>query len=90
MNHFTQVMRRAARWACAKLAPFGRAPMDCCVQTTYATNRPTCVKTLLPIAPNQMIHVLQNNALNLLVGANSLVVPLWKHGRTLKVVTFLT
>ncbi len=90
MIHFTQVMRRAARWACAKLAPFGRAPMDYCVHTTYATNRSTCVKTLLPIAPNQMINVLQNNALNLLAGANSLVVPLWKHGLTLKVVTFLT
>ena len=35
--YIIQVMRRAAMWACANLV-IGRAPMDYCVLTTYATN----------------------------------------------------
>jgi hypothetical protein len=59
------------------------ALMECHAQTTFATKNLIPVKIPLVIALHQMIHVLQINALNLLVGVNSVVVLFWKLGRTL-------
>ena len=65
----------------ANSAHFRHALMDYHVQTMYATNRPSLVKTPPPIAPVPMIHAPQVNAWNPLVGVISAAVPHWIRGR---------